>query len=89
MEEEKKEIAVRPHAAIIRPLVLTLSHFCEPVLLCRTLTHPQVKTAPYDHRFPTTNQARYCFTRYNEFHKCVPRCAGCLRCAARAEQSRG
>lgn len=29
----------------------------------------QVKTAPYDHRFPSFNQARHCFTRYNEFYK--------------------
>ena len=31
----------------------------------------QVKSAPYDHRFPSTNQARHCYTRYNEFHKCA------------------
>ena len=30
-----------------------------------------VVTAPYDPRFPATNQARHCFVRYNEFHKCV------------------
>ncbi|WZN61370.1 subunit VIb of cytochrome c oxidase [Chloropicon roscoffensis] len=36
---------------------------------------PQVEvklgTAPYDSRFTTTNQARHCYTRYNEFHKCA------------------
>lgn len=31
----------------------------------------QVKTAPYDPRFPATNQARNCYTRYNEFYKCA------------------
>jgi cytochrome c oxidase subunit 6b len=31
----------------------------------------QVKTVPYDPRFPATNQARNCYTRYNEFYKCV------------------
>mmetsp|Transcript_16890 Transcript_16890/g.47141 ORF Transcript_16890/g.47141 Transcript_16890/m.47141 type:complete len:111 (-) Transcript_16890:177-509(-) len=31
----------------------------------------EVKTTPNDLRFPTTNQARHCYTRYNEFHKCV------------------
>ena len=31
----------------------------------------EVKTAPFDPRFPTTNQAKHCFTRYNEFHKCA------------------
>ena len=31
----------------------------------------QIKTSPFDPRFPTTNQAKNCFTRYNEFHKCA------------------
>jgi cytochrome c oxidase subunit 6b len=30
----------------------------------------QVKSSPYDPRFPTTNQARQCYTRYNEFYRC-------------------
>ncbi|KAH9299479.1 hypothetical protein KI387_031161, partial [Taxus chinensis] len=30
-----------------------------------------IKTAPVDFRFPTTNQTRHCFTRYIEYHKCV------------------
>lgn len=30
-----------------------------------------IKTAPMDFRFPTTNQAKHCYTRYNEFHKYV------------------
>ena len=30
-----------------------------------------IKTAPADFRFPTTNQSRHCFTRYIEYHKCV------------------
>jgi hypothetical protein len=25
-----------------------------------------IKTAPMDYRFPTTNQAKHCYTRYNE-----------------------
>ena len=29
----------------------------------------KLETAPHDPRFPTTNQARHCYTRYNEFHK--------------------
>ncbi|KAH0935687.1 hypothetical protein HID58_012804 [Brassica napus] len=28
-----------------------------------------LKTAPADFRFPTTNQTRHCFTRYIEFHR--------------------
>ncbi|KAJ6673456.1 CYTOCHROME C OXIDASE SUBUNIT 6B [Salix viminalis] len=31
----------------------------------------ELKTAPADYRFPTTNQTRHCFTRYVEFHRCV------------------
>ncbi|KAL8265413.1 hypothetical protein R6Q59_023543 [Mikania micrantha] len=31
----------------------------------------ELKTAPADYRFPTTNQSRHCFTRYVEFHRCV------------------
>ncbi|KIZ05207.1 cytochrome c oxidase subunit VIb [Monoraphidium neglectum] len=31
----------------------------------------EVVTAPYDPRFPATNQARHCFVRYNEYYKCV------------------
>eukprot|EP00216_Chloropicon_sp_CCMP2111_P003740 CAMPEP_0198234464 /NCGR_PEP_ID=MMETSP1446-20131203/478_1 /TAXON_ID=1461542 ORGANISM="Unidentified sp, Strain CCMP2111" /NCGR_SAMPLE_ID=MMETSP1446 /ASSEMBLY_ACC=CAM_ASM_001112 /LENGTH=111 /DNA_ID=CAMNT_0043915249 /DNA_START=71 /DNA_END=406 /DNA_ORIENTATION=- len=31
----------------------------------------KVETAPQDVRFPSCNQSRHCFTRYNEFHKCA------------------
>ena len=37
-----------------------------------TVRAPQVKTSPFDARFPTVNQAKNCYTRYNEFHKCAP-----------------
>ncbi len=38
-----------------------------------------VATAPHDPRFPSTNQARHCYTRYNEFYRCGSRrlCGGC------------
>uniref|UniRef100_A0A3Q7H6R5 Cytochrome c oxidase subunit n=1 Tax=Solanum lycopersicum TaxID=4081 RepID=A0A3Q7H6R5_SOLLC len=41
--------------------------------LYRSCCSPQIelKTAPADFRFPTTNQTRHCFTRYVEFHRCV------------------
>lgn len=29
-----------------------------------------IDTAPIDPRFPATNQARHCFVKYNEAHKC-------------------
>ncbi|KAG0554791.1 hypothetical protein M758_12G122200 [Ceratodon purpureus] len=35
------------------------------------ITVDDIKTAPMDFRFPTTNQAKHCYTRYNEFHKCA------------------
>jgi hypothetical protein len=31
----------------------------------------ELKTAPVDFRFPTTNQTRHCFTRYIEFHRWI------------------
>ena len=31
-----------------------------------------VATAPHDPRFPSTNQARHCYTRYNEFYRRHP-----------------
>jgi len=31
----------------------------------------EIVTAPYDPRFPATNQARHCFIRYNEYYKCL------------------
>mmetsp|Transcript_50143 Transcript_50143/g.95785 ORF Transcript_50143/g.95785 Transcript_50143/m.95785 type:complete len:91 (+) Transcript_50143:78-350(+) len=31
----------------------------------------KIETAPFDPRFVTTNQAKHCYTRYNEFHKCT------------------
>ncbi|CAM6051742.1 unnamed protein product [Sphagnum compactum] len=36
------------------------------------ITVDDIKTAPMDYRFPTTSQAKHCYTRYNEFHKCAP-----------------
>lgn len=35
------------------------------------ITVDDIKTAPMDFRFPTTNQAKHCYTRYNEYHKCA------------------
>ncbi|ERN07150.1 hypothetical protein AMTR_s00019p00135210 [Amborella trichopoda] len=35
------------------------------------ITVGDIKTAPADFRFPTTNQTRHCFTRYVEYHKCM------------------
>lgn len=30
-----------------------------------------IKTAAVDMRFPSSNQARTCYTRYNEYYKCI------------------
>jgi cytochrome c oxidase subunit 6b len=30
-----------------------------------------LKTAPYDPRFPSTNQQKRCWVNYVDFHKCV------------------
>ncbi|KAF5461290.1 hypothetical protein F2P56_017403, partial [Juglans regia] len=42
------------------------SHLIRPVM-----AEIELKTAPADFRFPTTNQTRHCFTRYIEFHRCL------------------
>ncbi|KAI5675622.1 hypothetical protein M9H77_06572 [Catharanthus roseus] len=39
--------------------------------LIATMSEIELKTAPADFRFPTTNQTRHCFTRYIEFHRCL------------------
>ena len=31
----------------------------------------KVQTSPHDARFPATNQSRHCYTRYNEYYRCV------------------
>ena len=31
----------------------------------------KVESTPFDVRFPGTNQARHCYARYNEYHKCA------------------
>uniref|UniRef100_K3YUQ4 Cytochrome c oxidase subunit 6b n=1 Tax=Setaria italica TaxID=4555 RepID=K3YUQ4_SETIT len=42
-----------------------------PAPLRTTMAEIEIKTAPADFRFPTTNQTRHCFTRYVEYHRCV------------------
>eukprot|EP00244_Chara_vulgaris_P004416 TRINITY_DN1873_c0_g1_i4.p3 TRINITY_DN1873_c0_g1~~TRINITY_DN1873_c0_g1_i4.p3 ORF type:complete len:135 (-),score=28.53 TRINITY_DN1873_c0_g1_i4:468-872(-) len=37
----------------------------------RVISAKDVRTAPMDFRFPATNQSKHCFTRYNEYHKCI------------------
>jgi cytochrome c oxidase subunit 6b len=37
----------------------------------KDVTVDDIKTAAIDMRFPSTNQARYCYTRYNEYYKCL------------------
>ncbi|GJN02446.1 hypothetical protein PR202_ga19798 [Eleusine coracana subsp. coracana] len=41
------------------------------ILLYLHFDQIELKTAPADFRFPTTNQTRHCFTRYVEYHRCV------------------
>lgn len=31
----------------------------------------ELRTAPRDRRFPTTNQTKHCWARYLEFHACA------------------
>ncbi|KAL1335295.1 hypothetical protein AAHE18_11G237900 [Arachis hypogaea] len=41
------------------------------LILVSLMAEIELKTAPADFRFPTTNQTRHCFTRYVEFHRCL------------------
>lgn len=34
------------------------------------ITEASVKTAPFDPRYPNTNQTRYCYQSYLDFHRC-------------------
>lgn len=31
----------------------------------------EIKTAPFDARFPNTNQTRNCWQNYVDFHRCI------------------
>lgn len=49
----------------------------------------QIGTTPHDFRFPVTNQARHCFVKYNEAHKCfAEKGADNEECARRASAYR-
>ena len=43
----------------------------EEVTSQRPSSIDDLKTTPIDRRFPSTNQARHCYTRYNEYYKCL------------------
>ncbi|XP_043497946.1 cytochrome c oxidase subunit 6B2 [Polistes fuscatus] len=34
------------------------------------MSQVQLKTAPFDPRFPNQNQTRYCYQSYLDFHRC-------------------
>lgn len=36
----------------------------------KAIDNVQMKTAPFDPRFPNTNQTRYCYQSYIDFHRC-------------------
>jgi hypothetical protein len=57
----------KPIATTPSPRLLTLLR--HPQGTESGLLVPEVVTAPYDPRFPNTNQARHCFIRYNEYYK--------------------
>ncbi len=35
------------------------------------ITAEDIKTAPFDARFPNTNQTRNCWQNYIDFHRCI------------------
>lgn len=62
-------------AYIFSYLLSLLSSYWEHIIALvfniNSLLTNDIKTAPADFRFPTTNQTRHCFTRYVEYHRCV------------------
>lgn len=50
------------------PLCLITHHPTKPAMSEVTI---ELKTAPPDRRFPTTNQTKHCWARYLEFHACA------------------
>ena len=59
--------APRPQSALSADLAP--SHLSLAAQVGGDLLVNEVVTAPYDPRFPATNQARHCFVRYNEYYK--------------------
>jgi cytochrome c oxidase subunit 6b len=37
----------------------------------KPLAAEDLKTAPFDARFPNTNQSKNCWQNYVDFHKCI------------------
>ena len=52
-----------PQSALF--MLFLFTHKFIYLLICQI----EIKTAPADFRFPTTNQTRHCFTRYVEYHR--------------------
>lgn len=48
-----------------------LLHTFDLFIVSAIYSQVELKTAPADFRFPTTNQTRHCFTRYVEFHRYI------------------
>ena len=65
--EASRDLEVRTRANADRHRLNETLTNCAFVFFC---FYMQVKTTPFDPRFPQTNQAKHCYTRYNEFHKC-------------------
>ncbi|KAG5563090.1 hypothetical protein RHGRI_005737 [Rhododendron griersonianum] len=59
------------HIRVTRPLVDDATGEDAGQKATASINDIELKTAPADFRFPTTNQSRHCFTRYIEFHRCV------------------
>ncbi|XP_039019140.1 cytochrome c oxidase subunit 6b-2-like [Hibiscus syriacus] len=45
--------------------------FSHTLTIFSLLSQIELKTAPADFRFPTTNQTRHCFSRFIEFNRCL------------------
>mmetsp|Transcript_9288 Transcript_9288/g.22382 ORF Transcript_9288/g.22382 Transcript_9288/m.22382 type:complete len:120 (-) Transcript_9288:161-520(-) len=69
--EEEPQPEQNEGASPLEEAVHAVEEAVEEVVEEVTKPSVEVKSIPPDMRFPTQNQARHCFTRYNEYHKCI------------------
>lgn len=43
---------------------------CDPPVEEKVVKEVKLETAPFDPRFPNTNQTNYCYQSYLDFHRC-------------------
>lgn len=55
---------------MVNSVITNILHFRVKMPVAIKHDHPEFQTAPFDPRFPNTNQTRYCYQSYLDFHRC-------------------